>query len=78
MPTFLLPDDPITSLDAYLATDTGGLGIARAQELGPAATVETVLESGLRCRESVAPTVRKWAGSRAVRDRRSSGANARG
>ena len=42
MPTFLLPDDPITSLDAYLATDIGGLGIERAQRIGPAATIEAV------------------------------------
>jgi NADH:ubiquinone oxidoreductase subunit F (NADH-binding) len=63
MPTFLLPDDPITSLDAYLATDTGGLGIARAQELGPEATISTVLESGLRGRGGGGfPTGRKWAG----------------
>ena len=26
MPTFLLPDEPVTSLDAYLASDIGGLG----------------------------------------------------
>ena len=46
MTTFLLPDDPITSLDAYLATDTGGLGIERAQRLGPAATIETCSPPG--------------------------------
>ena len=42
MPTFLLPDDPVTSLDAYLATDIGGLGIERAQRIGPAATIDAV------------------------------------
>ena len=35
MATFLLPEAPITSLDAYLATDWGGLGVQRAQEIGP-------------------------------------------
>ena len=61
MRTFLLPRDPITSLDAYLATDTGGLGIDRAQRLGPAATIETVLASGLRGRGGGGfSTGRKW------------------
>ena len=46
MTTFLLPDEPITTLDAYLATDTGGLGVKRAQELGPQATVEAVATPG--------------------------------
>ena len=63
MPTFLLPDHPVTSLDAYLATDTGGLGIERAQQIGPAATVDAVLDSGLRGRGGGGfPTGRKWAG----------------
>jgi len=62
MTTFLLPDDPITTLDAYLATDTGGLGVKRAQELGPQATVEAVLAAGLRGRGGGGfPTGRKWA-----------------
>ena len=62
MPTFLLPDDAITSLDAYLATDTGGLGLKRAQEIGPAATVDAVTSSGLRGRGGGGfPTGRKWA-----------------
>jgi NADH:ubiquinone oxidoreductase subunit F (NADH-binding) len=63
MPTFLLPDEPISSLDAYLATEVGGLGIERAQQLGPAATIEAVLASGLRGRGGGGfPTGRKWAG----------------
>ena len=63
MPTFLLPDEPVTSLDAYLATDIGGLGIERAQRIGPAATIEAVLASGLRGRGGGGfPTGRKWAG----------------
>jgi NADH:ubiquinone oxidoreductase subunit F (NADH-binding) len=61
MPTFLLPGEPITSLDAYLATETGGLGIKRAQELGAGATVEAVDTSGLRGRGGGGfPTGRKW------------------
>jgi NADH-quinone oxidoreductase subunit F len=63
MSTFLLPRDPITSLDAYLATEIGGRGIERAQRLGPAATIETVLASGLRGRGGGGfSTGRKWAG----------------
>ncbi len=63
MTTFLLPDEPITSLAAYLATDTGGLGVQRAQELGPSATIDEVLASGLRGRGGGGfPTGQKWAG----------------
>ena len=63
MPTFLLPDDPVTTLDAYLASDIGGLGIERAQRIGPAATIDAVLASGLRGRGGGGfPTGRKWAG----------------
>ena len=46
MTTFLLPTEPITSLDAYLVTDTGGQGIRRAQDLGAAATIDEVLRRG--------------------------------
>lgn len=61
MPTFLLPARPITSLDAYLATDVGGLGVKRAQELGPEATIDEVSRSGLRGRGGGGfPTGRKW------------------
>jgi NADH:ubiquinone oxidoreductase subunit F (NADH-binding) len=63
MATFLLPDDPVTSLDAYLASDVGGLGTERAQRIGPAATIDAVLASGLRGRGGGGcPTGRKWAG----------------
>ena len=63
MPPFLLPPSAVTSLDGYLATETGGLGIKRAQEIGPAATTEEVLRSGLRGRGGAGfPTGRKWAG----------------
>ena len=63
VPTFLLPAEPITSLDAYLATDVGGLGIQRAQQIGTDATIDAVLASGLRGRGGGGfVTGRKWAG----------------
>jgi len=63
MATFLLPATPITSLDEYLATEVGGLGVAAAQRLGPSATIDTVASSGLRGRGGGGfPTGRKWAG----------------
>ena len=71
MPTFLIPDDPITSLDAYLASDIGGLGIDRAQRLGPAATIDMVLVSGLRGRGGGGfATGKKWAGIASQTDTR--------
>jgi NADH:ubiquinone oxidoreductase subunit F (NADH-binding) len=61
--TFLLPPAPITTLDGYLATETGGLGLQRAQRIGPAATIEEVAQAGLRGRGGGGfPTGRKWAG----------------
>jgi NADH:ubiquinone oxidoreductase subunit F (NADH-binding) len=63
MTTFLLPPAPIDSLDAWLATDTGGLGVDAAQRAGPAATIDAVTRSGLRGRGGGGfPTGRKWAG----------------
>lgn len=59
----LLPQSPIRTLDEYLATETGGLGVHRAQELGAEATIEEVRRSGLRGRGGGGfPTGRKWAG----------------
>jgi NADH-quinone oxidoreductase subunit F len=60
---FLLPEQPLGSLDEYLATETGGLGLQRAQEIGPAATVDEVTRSGLRGRGGGGfSTGRKWGG----------------
>ena len=51
------------SLDEYLATEVGGLGVHRAQEIGPEATIEVVRRSGLRGRGGGGfPTGRKWGG----------------
>jgi NADH-quinone oxidoreductase subunit F len=63
MSIFLLPTEPIDSLAAYLASDIGGAGILRAHELGPAGTIDTVSQSGLRGRGGGGfPTGQKWAG----------------
>ncbi len=72
MATFLLPAQPITSLDAYLATETGGIGVKRAQEIGPIATIDVVLQAGLRGRGGGGfLTGRKWAGIASRRGGRS-------
>src|SRR5690242_585482 len=61
--TFLIPSRPITTLDEYLATGTGGLGIETAQNIGPEATIATIAAAGLRGRGGGGfPTGRKWAG----------------
>jgi NADH-quinone oxidoreductase subunit F len=66
---FLLPSEPVTSFDQWLATDVGGLGVGRAQEIGPAATVEEIQRSGLRGRGGGGfPTGQKWAGIARQRD----------
>ena len=62
MTNFLLPPAPISSLDEYLASDVGGLGLGRAQEIGPAETIAEVDRAGLRGRGGGGfPTGRKWA-----------------
>ncbi|MCU1463594.1 MAG: nuoF 1 [Acidimicrobiales bacterium] len=61
-PAFLLPPEPLRSLDEYLATDFGGLGLQRAQGLGGRETIDEVDRSGLRGRGGAGfPTGRKWA-----------------
>jgi NADH:ubiquinone oxidoreductase subunit F (NADH-binding) len=63
MTTFLLPPEPVATLDAWLATDVGGLGVDAAQRMGPAATIDEVGRSGLRGRGGGGfPTGRKWTG----------------
>lgn len=62
MRRFLLPETPITSLDEYLADDIGGLGLRRAWEIGPSATIDEIGRAGLRGRGGGGfPTGRKWA-----------------
>jgi NADH-quinone oxidoreductase subunit F len=63
VPTFLLPLEPVTSIDAYLTTGVGRAGVETAQRLGPAATIDMITRSGLRGRGGGGfPTGRKWAG----------------
>jgi len=61
MAPFLLPDEPVATIDHYLATECGGVGLKRAQELGAAQTIAEVAKSGLRGRGGGGfPTGRKW------------------
>jgi NADH:ubiquinone oxidoreductase subunit F (NADH-binding) len=58
---FLLPDSPIASLDEYLERGGGSIGLQRAVQIGPTATIEVVRRSGLRGRGGAGfPTGRKW------------------
>src|SRR5690606_4479376 len=60
--TFLLPTEPVSTLDHWLATDVGGLGVDAAQRMGPQATIDVIAASGLRGRGGGGfPTGRKWA-----------------
>ena len=57
---FLLAGEAVTSVEGYLAAD-GGLGLAAALDIGPAATVEELSRSGVRGRGGGGfPTGRKW------------------
>jgi NADH-quinone oxidoreductase subunit F len=59
---FLLPDEPLTSLDEYVDSWDGGQGLLRARELDAAGVVDAVDRSGLRGRGGAGfPTGRKWA-----------------
>ncbi|NLA37745.1 MAG: hypothetical protein GX868_18945 [Actinobacteria bacterium] len=63
MTTFLLPTDPILSIDDYLERGVAGAGIRRAHELGAHSTIDLVSQSGLRGRGGGGfPTGQKWAG----------------
>jgi NADH:ubiquinone oxidoreductase subunit F (NADH-binding) len=63
VPRYLLPDQPLGSLDEYFATDVGGLGLKRSVDIGPEATIAEVTQSGLRGRGGGGfPTGRKWEG----------------
>jgi len=60
----LLPAEPITSVDQYLAQG-GGEGVRAARALGPDATIEEIVASGLRGRGGAGfPTGSKWASVR--------------
>ena len=59
---FLLPDEPVRSVDDWLALG-GGEGLALAHELGPEWATSEIDRSGLRGRGGGGfPTGRKWAG----------------
>src|SRR5690606_18650710 len=60
--TFLLPPEPVTSVDAYVAAG-GGKGIEAARRMGRDATIEEITASGLRGRGGGGfPTGLKWSG----------------
>jgi NADH:ubiquinone oxidoreductase subunit F (NADH-binding) len=80
---FLLPDEPLTSLDAYIDGFEGGQGLVRARELGADAVTDIIGRSGLRGRGGAGfPTGRKWesirAGGPEVGDRYAVGNGAEG
>ncbi|MGZ7032852.1 MAG: hypothetical protein ACXVIJ_12895, partial [Thermoanaerobaculia bacterium] len=62
---YLLPDHAITSIDAYFATEIGGLGLQRVMDLGPDDTIALITQAGLRGRGGAGfPTGMKWASVR--------------
>lgn len=62
--TFLLPPEPVTSLEAYLAAG-GGRGLERARQLGPDQTIQEISLARLRGRGGAGfPTGTKWASIR--------------
>jgi NADH:ubiquinone oxidoreductase subunit F (NADH-binding) len=59
---FLLPEDPVGSLDDYVDRFGGGQGLVRCRELAPDVVVDVLTRSGLRGRGGAGfPTGRKWA-----------------
>lgn len=63
MSTFLLPAQPITSVEEYLETEIGGKGYLKAKELGSNRVIEEISTAGLRGRGGGGfPTGKKWAG----------------
>ncbi len=60
----MLPENPVTSVTDWVAIG-GGKGIAKALEIGPQATIDVILASGLRGRGGAGfPVGRKWASLR--------------
>jgi NADH:ubiquinone oxidoreductase subunit F (NADH-binding) len=61
---YLLPDEPLLTLDDYLAA-RGGDGLAAARALGPQGTLDEIAASGLRGRGGAwFPTATKWSSVR--------------
>ena len=61
---YLLPANPVTSVTEWVAIG-GGQGLAKALDIGPAATIDVILASGLRGRGGAGfPVGRKWSSLR--------------
>ncbi len=61
---YLLPENPVTSVTEWAAIG-GGKGLAKALDIGPKATIDIVLASGLRGRGGAGfPVGRKWSSLR--------------
>lgn len=61
---YLLPENPVTSVTEWVAIG-GGKGLAKALDIGPKATIDMILASGLRGRGGAGfPVGRKWSSLR--------------